>query len=74
MEEIIVRSVDMPAGVRGFTVLDYAGDYNVYINTRQSYEIQKSALEHEINHIKLGHFNSSKSIDDIEFEANQPRH
>lgn len=56
MDDTIVRYVDLPCSVRGVTVLDFDGNYNVYINSRLSYDVQQGALEHELNHIKNNDF------------------
>lgn len=66
MEEVIVRMVDLPAGVRAFTLPDEQGDYNVYVNSALSYEQQQKSLLHERRHIVNGDFYSDKTARDIE--------
>lgn len=52
MDAIIVRIIDLPYTVKGMTVKDANGDYNVYLNGRLSSEIRANAFRHEIIHIK----------------------
>ena len=54
MEEVIVRIVDMPAGVRGLTLPDIDGVFDVYINGKLSPEDQRKTFEHELEHIRKG--------------------
>ncbi len=68
MENVIVRLRDMPNGIRGVTVLDSDGDYNVYINSRLTGQIQRIAYVHELRHIRRGDFHSERSIDSLEPE------
>ena len=67
MNDIIVRLQDMPIGIKGVTLLDEAGDYNVYINSRLSVATQHKAYLHELQHIKRNDFYNDLSI----FEAEQ---
>lgn len=70
MNEIFVRYSDMPVKIRGLTVLDENGDYNVYINPSYSCEEQMRILNHEITHIKENHFFSNNDLLSKEKEAN----
>lgn len=56
MNEIIVRLLPMPVGVRAFTLPDSEGDYNVYLNCRLSAEQQRRSLRHEKMHILRNDF------------------
>ena len=46
-----MRYINLPCSVRGLTVMDNEGFYNIYINARLSFEHQKKALMHELEHI-----------------------
>ncbi len=56
MNEVIIRLLPMPVGVRAFTIPDAEGDYNVYLNCRLSAEQQRRSLRHEQMHIKRNDF------------------
>mgnify|MGYP000029668304 CR=1 FL=1 len=71
MDDIFIRYVELPLSVRAFTCLDDNGDFNIYANSRLSYELIQEALTHEVTHIKCGHFHSSMSIRAIEMEADK---
>ena len=71
MDQIIVRKIDMPLVAQGVTALDKNGDYNIYLNTRYSYETQLVAFRHEIEHIKQGHFYSCEDLKVLEDRANE---
>ena len=62
MDEIITRMIDMPTEMKGMTVLDDNGDYNIYINARFSSEAQREIYKHEIKHITKEDFYNSRSI------------
>ena len=68
MEKVFIRLVD-DLGAPGVTVLDEDGNYNVYVNARLSYEQQKKVADHEMNHIRLGHFYDDRPVADNEREA-----
>lgn len=70
MDEIFFRTVMLPLSVKGITVVDENGDYNVYINSRQSPNIQKEAAAHELKHIFKNHFYRLSSVEEDEQEAN----
>ena len=65
-ENIIVRYIPLPAGVRAFTIPDAAGDYNIYINAALSSEQQKRSFDHEVCHIENGDFFSDETAVEIE--------
>ena len=57
MEQTIIRLIDFESyNFEGVTIKDSNDDYNVYINSRLSADKQKAALEHELEHIRRGHF------------------
>lgn len=60
-----IRFVDLPAGIKGITVLkkDF---YSVYINAGLSSEEQQKAIKHELTHIKREDFYSDAAIEEIE--------
>lgn len=42
---LIVRPIGMPCSIRGLTVPDSDGNYNIYINVQLNYEMQKITLK-----------------------------
>ena len=60
--DIFIRGIELPLTVKGVTVLDCDGNFNVYINILLSYETQRNATKHEIKHIKKDHFYDSGSV------------
>lgn len=71
MEEVILRYINLPYSVRGYVQEDPNGDFNIYVNSRLSYEMQQATIKHELNHIEQDHFyNDIKEIETIEAEAN----
>ena len=62
MDAVIVRIIDLPLGVKGMTVKDEEGDYNIYLNARYSPDIQAIAFRHEVKHIQNGDFYSEESV------------
>lgn len=70
MGEIFIRGIKLPLTVKGVTVLDSDGNYNVYINIMLSNETQSKAVKHEITHIKKEHFYDFEPVVHNELEAN----
>lgn len=68
--EIFIRGIELPLKVKGVTVLDNDGNFNVYINTLLSWCAQRKATEHEIQHIKKDHFYDFNPVIHNEIEAN----
>ena len=64
--EYCVRMVNFPVTVKGVTVMDETGFYNIYINSRLDFETQKETLAHELTHIRRGDFFSDESLEDVE--------
>ena len=70
MEEIIVRVIDFGnCAADGLTIKDSDDNYNVYLNSRLSHEKQLQAFEHEMRHIRMGHFWSDRPVKELEIEA-----
>lgn len=64
---IIVRLIALPCSVRGFTLADEDGNYNVYLNDRLSREMQRRVYKHELRHIARGDLFSELSARYLEF-------
>lgn len=62
MDAVIIRVIDLPIGVKGMTVKDGEGDYNIYLNARYSPEEQAVAFRHEVDHIRNGDFYSEEDV------------
>lgn len=65
-EDIIIRYVSLPHTVRGMTIQDEEGNYNIYLNSRLSHEAHIATLQHEIKHIKNNDFASPSHISELE--------
>lgn len=61
-----IRYISLPTTVKGVTAMDYDGFYNIYINSNISYEEQKKAIAHEMEHIARGDFFSFNSLEKVE--------
>lgn len=70
MDAVIIRLIDLPETVRGFTVKDENDDYNIYINARLSEDGRAAAFRHEVDHIRRGHFYDQKTVAEKEQEIN----
>lgn len=66
MDKVILRYMSLPTSVRGLTVQDEEGDYNIYVNARLAHEASKKTLQHELQHIESSDFGSILHIRDIE--------
>jgi len=66
MDDVIVRLMDMPCCVNGFTAEDKNGDFNIYINANLSIEEQRIAYKHEFCHIVNNDFRNTAHIAQIE--------
>ena len=72
MEEKIVRLKELEWGSPAMTLRDKNGDYNIYVDPRQSHYVQQSAYQHEIAHIDKQHFfQNDKSLQTLEDEADE---
>lgn len=70
MEAIFIRGIELPPTIKGVTVVDCDGNYNVYINTLLSYDIQRKTQKHELKHIIKDHFYNHDPVVINELEAN----
>ena len=52
MGDIYIRGIELPLTVKGVTVVDSDGNFNVYINILLSHAVQQKATKHELKHIK----------------------
>ena len=66
MNEIYVRLLALPMTIRGVTVTDDEGDYNIYRNSSLTPDQQKLVLKHEMTHIERNDFDSFSDIFEIE--------
>jgi hypothetical protein len=66
MDNVYLRFIALPHTIKGLTVQDEAGDYNIYINARLGYEANQQTLQHEVQHIKNHDFNKLCHIRNIE--------
>ena len=66
MDRVIIRLLDLPCKIRGFVRKDPDGDYNIYINAKESHDIQLKTLEHELDHISQDDFNNDLPIHMVE--------
>ena len=69
MEDIIVRTINLPLLIKGVTIPCNDGTYNIYINAAYSYDEQKEILNHELKHIKNFDFDNFEDIKFIEKRA-----
>ena len=53
---IFVRSVPLPEGVRAVVLPNDDGTFDIYLNSTLPDEVQKKALAHELEHIRRDHF------------------
>ena len=56
MADTFVRLVALPVKVEGVTLPNDDGSFDIYINSRLSPARQQETLEHELRHIRHGHF------------------
>ena len=56
MNDFIVRLVRLPSSIKGFTIPDENGDYNIYLNDKLYGEELNAAYDHEVEHIERGDF------------------
>lgn len=52
--------------IKGYVSEDASGDYNVYINPILSFEAQRIAFAHELNHLHNCDFSNELSIGEVE--------
>lgn len=69
-DEYFIRRVEFPnRSVRAATFPNDDGTFDIYVNTLLSEPEQQRALEHELRHIRLGHFYSDAPLEEKEAEA-----
>lgn len=67
MDNIYIRLVAFPTQtVKGAVRLDMNGDYNIYIDSRLSFEQQRRELMHELHHIKAKHHHRDLPVKEAE--------
>lgn len=71
MDAIIIRTIDMPLGIKGMTVKDENDDYNVYLNARYSRDVRAKAYRHELDHIIKNHFYDGRSVKEKEKDVEE---
>ena len=71
MNEVVIRTVNLPVTISAYTALDSGGDYNIFINAKMSLERQIIAYRHELQHIERGDFFKEGSADIIELDSRQ---
>lgn len=70
--DYFVRPIELPRTVNGVTLPNDDGTFDIYLNSLLTEDEQKTALEHEIEHIIQDHFyNDVKPILQIEAEADK---
>ncbi len=73
-ENIYIRKIPLPYGVRAFTLPDEQGDFNIYINSKLSAAQQQLSLSHEVQHILNSDFQKELTACEIERAMkNQPQ-
>ena len=53
MDAIIIRKVNLSLEIKGMTILDDDGNYNIYLNARLSADAQAKAMREEVTKIKM---------------------
>ena len=66
---IYVRMIPLPDKVRDCTIPNDDATFDVYVNSRLPEEWQEKALQHELRHIRMGHFYNSDPVEQNEREA-----
>lgn len=70
MNDVFVRVLDFPnTDVKGAVRKDENGDYNVYLNAKYTQEQNILTYIHEDRHIKYGHLESERPIEELEEET-----
>lgn len=69
MDDVFVRLVQLPDGIRGFCMKG-VDNYSIYIDSRLDRESMLRTYEHELRHIKNGDFEKS-DVQQIEYEAHK---
>ncbi len=53
---IFIREMQLPMHIKGVTIPNGDGTFDVYINASLSETQKRTTLRHELRHIKLDHF------------------
>lgn len=73
VDDIFIHELQLPMTVHASTLPDNNGDYTIIINSLLSAETKRETLQHELVHIKKGHFyDDCLDIAEDEKEANDP--
>lgn len=67
--DYFIRLVELPPRVKGVTLPNDDGTFDIYINALLSPEDAEKCLEHEIRHISKDHFYTGKPVSACEKEA-----
>jgi len=67
--EKFVRLIKLPHTIRGLTVTDPEGNYNIYINCNLSHETQIRTYYHEAAHVENKDFESYAPVSVLEEKA-----
>ena len=69
MEETIIRLIDFGnCSADAITIKDADDNYNIYVNARLAASQQQDALQHELEHIRRGHFWDERPVRELEKE------
>jgi hypothetical protein len=66
MSDIYLRYIPLPCTIKGLTVQDEEGRYNIYLNSKLTYEAHAETLQHEIKHIVNNDFSNPSHVKKIE--------
>ena len=69
--DTIIRVIKLPPSIKGVTIPDEEGNYNIYINKNMSRKVQIDTYLHELEHIKNNDFSSNEPIPTIEERTKQ---
>jgi hypothetical protein len=69
MTDTYVRLIPLPVKVEGVTLPNDDGSFDIYINSRLSPALQQATLEHELRHIRRGHFEAEMPVSRMERQA-----
>lgn len=64
--EVFYRTFHGPLSCRGFVLTDADGDYTVFVNEDLSDEMKRETIQHEQQHIVLGHLASERPASELE--------
>ena len=66
MSEIFVRTIKLPAKIKGYTAIDSEGNYNIYINQDLDEIMKLKTYNHELTHITRNDWAENKTLDEAE--------